>query len=92
MKTTSPTDLRFPRDPPAMRRRIKGMLMAGKQYSLDSRMDLVTTLVSSARPGENMPTMRENSVEMQDFQEQGVDTGEGVAGVHMRVKDFAGKC
>ncbi|XP_037791795.1 histidine decarboxylase-like [Penaeus monodon] len=58
----------------AMRRRIKGMLMAGKQYSLDSRMDLVTTLVSSARPGENMPTMRENSVEMQDFQEQGVDT------------------
>nr|XP_027214446.1 uncharacterized protein LOC113807398 [Penaeus vannamei] len=64
----------------AMRKRIKGMLMAGKQYSLDSRMDLVTTLVSSARPGENMPTMRENSVELQDFQEPGVDTGEGVEG------------
>ncbi|KAK7081792.1 hypothetical protein SK128_016942 [Halocaridina rubra] len=54
----------------AMRRRIKGMLMAGKQYSLDSRMDLVTTLVSTTRP-ENMPTMRENSVETQEYYDQG---------------------
>ncbi|XP_076035574.1 histidine decarboxylase isoform X2 [Oratosquilla oratoria] len=56
----------------AMRRRIKGMLMAGKQYSLDSRMDLVQTLVSSARDAEAevpMPTMRENSVESQDYYE-----------------------
>ena len=38
--------------------------MAGKQYSLDSRMDLVQSLVnSSARSGDTMPTMRENSVE-----------------------------
>nr|XP_033341538.1 histidine decarboxylase isoform X1 [Megalopta genalis]XP_033341539.1 histidine decarboxylase isoform X1 [Megalopta genalis] len=29
------------RDSPAMRRRIKGILMSGKQFSLDSRMDLV---------------------------------------------------
>lgn len=27
-----------------VRRRIKGMVMAGKQFSLDSRMDLVSTL------------------------------------------------
>ncbi|GAB6023816.1 hypothetical protein CHUAL_008561 [Chamberlinius hualienensis] len=35
---------------PAMRRRIKGMIMAGKQYSLDSRMDLVQTIVSTTLP------------------------------------------
>ncbi|KAF3424055.1 hypothetical protein E2986_03085 [Frieseomelitta varia] len=29
------------RDSPAMRRRIRGILMSGKQFSLDSRMDLV---------------------------------------------------
>lgn len=27
-----------------VRRRIKGMIMAGKQYSLDSRMDIVSTM------------------------------------------------
>lgn len=45
--------------------------MAGKQYSLDSRMDLVTTLVQSARPADNMPTMRENSTEGLDLQDTG---------------------
>ncbi|XP_066968853.1 aromatic-L-amino-acid decarboxylase isoform X3 [Macrobrachium rosenbergii] len=55
----------------AMRRRIKGMLMAGKQYSLDSRMDLVTTLVSSAKTANGMPTMRENSMEAQEYYERG---------------------
>lgn len=59
----------------AMRRRIRGMLMAGKQYSLDSRMDLVTTLVQSARPSD-MPTMRENSLEYPDYH----DTGEREGG------------
>ncbi|XP_045137004.1 histidine decarboxylase-like isoform X2 [Portunus trituberculatus] len=59
----------------AMRRRIRGMLMAGKQYSLDSRMDLVTTLVQSARPSD-MPTMRENSVEQPDCHDTGVQTDE----------------
>lgn len=57
----------------AMRRRIRGMLMAGKQYSLDSRMDLVTTLVQSARPSD-MPTMQENSFELPDCQDTGVQT------------------
>ncbi|XP_068244610.1 aromatic-L-amino-acid decarboxylase [Palaemon carinicauda] len=52
----------------AMRRRIKGMLMAGKQYSLDSRMDIVTTLVSSAKTANGMPTMRENSVETEYYE------------------------
>lgn len=28
-------------NPAAMRRRIRGILMSGKQFSLDSRMDLV---------------------------------------------------
>ncbi|KAK8385970.1 hypothetical protein O3P69_010605 [Scylla paramamosain] len=59
----------------AMRRRIRGMLMAGKQYSLDSRMDLVTTLVQSARPSD-MPTMRENSMEQPDCHDTGVQTDE----------------
>lgn len=45
--------------------------MAGKQYSLDSRMDLVTTLVQSARPADNMPTMRENSTEGLDLHDTG---------------------
>ncbi|XP_044738335.1 histidine decarboxylase isoform X2 [Chrysoperla carnea] len=39
-------------DSPAMRRRIRGILMTGKQYSLDSRMDLVYGIISNvtARP------------------------------------------
>ncbi|XP_016841709.1 histidine decarboxylase isoform X1 [Nasonia vitripennis] len=43
------------RDSPAMRRRIRGILMSGKQFSLDSRMDLVQVkclqgYASCARP------------------------------------------
>ncbi|XP_023248313.1 histidine decarboxylase isoform X3 [Copidosoma floridanum] len=34
----------------AMRRRIRGILMSGKQFSLDSRMDLVQGYASCARP------------------------------------------
>ncbi|ODM87589.1 Histidine decarboxylase [Orchesella cincta] len=33
--------------PAVVRRRIKGMIMAGKQYSLDSRMDIVSTMHSN---------------------------------------------
>ncbi|KAL9707099.1 hypothetical protein quinque_010617 [Culex quinquefasciatus] len=36
-------------DSPAMRRRVRGILMSGKQFSLDSRMDLVVQGIS---PGE----------------------------------------
>merc|ERR1740137_294120 len=73
----------------AMRRRIKGMLMAGKQYSLDSHMDLVQTMVQNTQ-NENMPTMRENSPEQQEFNdnrnentyETGVQTENGVNNTH----------
>jgi len=72
----------------AMQRRIKGMLMAGKQYSLDSHMDLVQTLVQETT--ENMPTMRENSVEQHEYNDNknentfdtGVQTENGVNNSH----------
>ncbi|CAK9806406.1 Histidine decarboxylase [Anthophora quadrimaculata] len=41
------------RDSPAMRRRIRGILMSGKQFSLDSRMDLVQGYVC-CRPAVEM--------------------------------------
>ncbi|KAL7636320.1 UNVERIFIED_CONTAM: hypothetical protein RMT77_013079 [Armadillidium vulgare] len=66
-------------DHSAMKRRIKGMLMSGKQYSLDSRMDIVQTIVSSATSGnyETLPTMRETSVEHDYYssRENMADTG-----------------
>ncbi|XP_063237906.1 histidine decarboxylase [Bacillus rossius redtenbacheri] len=43
--------LRFDQDSPAIRRRVRGMLVSGKQLSLDSRMDLVTSLASGAAAG-----------------------------------------
>ncbi|XP_026824506.1 histidine decarboxylase [Ooceraea biroi] len=51
-----------PRDSPAMRRRIRGILMSGKQFSLDSRMDLVQGYVCSrplSEPSE-LPLMKED--------------------------------
>ncbi|XP_015589121.1 histidine decarboxylase [Cephus cinctus] len=52
------------RDSPAMRRRIRGILMSGKQFSLDSRMDLVQGYASCGRPLSepctNLPLMRED--------------------------------
>ncbi|XP_043288605.1 histidine decarboxylase [Venturia canescens] len=52
------------RDSPAMRRRIRGILMSGKQFSLDSRMDLVQGYVSCARPlsepASTLPLMKED--------------------------------
>ena len=38
----------LPAPPTALRRRVRGMLMSGKQFSLDSRMDIVSTMASSA--------------------------------------------
>ncbi|XP_044009511.1 histidine decarboxylase isoform X2 [Aphidius gifuensis] len=53
-----------PSDSPAMRRRIRGILMSGKQFSLDSRMDLVQGYASCGRPlsepGNNLPLMKED--------------------------------
>ncbi|XP_016921368.1 histidine decarboxylase isoform X1 [Apis cerana] len=43
------------RDSPAMRRRIRGILMSGKQFSLDSRMDLVQGY-ACCRPAIEMAT------------------------------------
>lgn len=55
-----------------MRRRVKGILTTGKQFSLDSRIDLVNSGIqaptSSVRPlsdciRENLDLMREESFE-----------------------------
>ncbi|XP_012274121.1 histidine decarboxylase isoform X1 [Orussus abietinus] len=52
------------RDSPEMRRRIRGILMSGKQFSLDSRMDLVQGYASCGRslaePCSNLPLMKED--------------------------------
>jgi hypothetical protein len=58
-----------------MRRRIRGILMTGKQFSLDSRMDLVQGIMShggvrhTSEPTSALPLMKEDSVE-------GVDSGQ----------------
>ncbi|XP_067004267.2 histidine decarboxylase [Anabrus simplex] len=57
------------KDSPAMRRRIRGILMSGKQFSLDSCMDLVHGIVSQAgsrplsEPGAELPLMAEEGPE-----------------------------
>ena len=47
-----------------MRRRIRGILMSGKQFSLDSRMDLVQGYASCGQSmsesGPNLPLMKED--------------------------------
>jgi hypothetical protein len=46
-----------------MRRRIRGMMMSGKQFSLDSRMDLVQSNLARGEPSSSLPLMREASLE-----------------------------
>lgn len=54
-----------------MRRRVKGILMSGKQFSLDSRIDLVSSAMqttTTARPlsehaQDDLDLMREESVD-----------------------------
>ncbi|KAJ8955689.1 hypothetical protein NQ318_008560, partial [Aromia moschata] len=52
-------------DSPAMRRRIKGILMSGKQFSLDSRLDLFHGIEQSsaarsiAEPSNNLPVLED---------------------------------
>ncbi|CAB3382505.1 Hypothetical predicted protein [Cloeon dipterum] len=65
------------KDSPAMRRRIRGMMMSGKQFSLDSRMDLVQS--SLVRGDPSMPLMREASVESEQSLEAG-ETGHNCKG------------
>ncbi|KAF4519118.1 hypothetical protein B566_EDAN010540 [Ephemera danica] len=63
------------KESPAMRRRIRGMMMSGKQFSLDSRMDLVqSSLVRSAGGEAVLPLMREASLES-DCSSLAADTG-----------------
>ncbi|CAG2054215.1 unnamed protein product [Timema podura] len=64
------------KDSPAIRRRVRGIMMSGKQYSLDSRMDLVTSLVARSgvrpmsEPGAVLPMMKEDLVEGIEEQHQ----------------------
>lgn len=45
-----------------VRRRIKGMVFAGKQYSLDSRMDIVSTMSPQRLDSEEEDKGRLNSI------------------------------
>jgi hypothetical protein len=63
-----------------MRRRIRGMMMSGKQFSLDSRMDLVQSSLARGDPSACLPLMREASIES----EQSVDQGKNVEKVHRK--------
>ncbi|XP_023718985.1 histidine decarboxylase [Cryptotermes secundus] len=75
------------KDSPAMRRRIRGILMTGKQFSLDSRMDLVQGIMShggvrpTSEPSTALPLMKEDSVEgvESDMQSECEVTSEPVA-------------
>ncbi|XP_046683668.1 histidine decarboxylase-like [Homalodisca vitripennis] len=49
------------KDSPAMRRRIRGILMSGKQFSLDSRMDLVQGFNPGQGPSDLPGTVEEDS-------------------------------
>lgn len=50
-------------DSPAMRRRVRGILMSGKQFSLDSRMDLVVHHHSSVSNEQHQRAIKEDSEE-----------------------------
>ncbi|KAL0268988.1 UNVERIFIED_CONTAM: hypothetical protein PYX00_010743 [Menopon gallinae] len=63
------------KDSPAMRRRVKGILMTGKQFSLDSRIDLVSSAMqtSSERPlsqhvQDDLDLLKEEAIEVSDEQ------------------------
>ncbi|XP_072378255.1 histidine decarboxylase [Diabrotica undecimpunctata] len=51
------------KDSPAMRRRIKGILMSGKQFSLDSRLDLFHGIESTSRSetSEKLPLLEDTN-------------------------------
>ncbi|XP_034947636.1 histidine decarboxylase isoform X1 [Chelonus insularis] len=72
-------------DSPAMRRRIRGILMSGKQFSLDSRMDLVQGYVSCGRPlsepGTNLPLMKEDEDLARTDSDFSLDTAEQTSGI-----------
>ncbi|XP_043584853.1 histidine decarboxylase isoform X2 [Bombus pyrosoma] len=72
------------RDSPAMRRRIRGILMSGKQFSLDSRMDLVQGYVS-CRPA------REMASELPLQEDEDFGTSE-VSDANQSINDDPGEC
>ncbi|CAH1169928.1 unnamed protein product [Phaedon cochleariae] len=52
------------RDSPAMRRRIKGILMSGKQFSLDSRLDLFHGIETTrSLTSDNLPLLEDETEE-----------------------------
>ncbi|XP_050089066.1 histidine decarboxylase isoform X3 [Anopheles aquasalis] len=57
-------------DSPAMRRRVRGILMSGKQFSLDSRMDLV---VQGITPNEARRCLESKAID-EDLEEVGEGT------------------
>ncbi|XP_021702105.1 histidine decarboxylase isoform X2 [Aedes aegypti] len=59
-------------DSPAMRRRVRGILMSGKQFSLDSRMDLVVQGIS--------PSEVKNGIESKAITEDSEEVWEGNKG------------
>ena len=63
-----------------MRRRIKGILMSGKQFSLDSRLDLFHGIETGATsPGEGLPILEDRN-ESDDHTSNNSGTGFGCVG------------
>jgi len=54
----------------ATQRRIRGMLMSGKQLSLDSRMDLVQRLVTDRESGAQIDESGENPSDIEEASEE----------------------
>ncbi|XP_077293289.1 histidine decarboxylase [Arctopsyche grandis] len=73
-----------PKDSPAMRRRIRGMMTAGKQFSLDSCMDMVQGILATAadyQPGsQDLALMKEDDREDQLATSGGSTPGDLSAG------------
>jgi hypothetical protein len=57
-------------DSPAMRRRVRGILMSGRQFSLDSRMDLA---IQGIEPSE----VKNGQIEEQAIEESDEQNWEG---------------
>lgn len=65
-----------------MRRRVRGILMSGKQFSLDSRMDLVFHGIDSGSTTENSTELDEKP---RAITEDGEETWEGTKGRYCSV-------
>lgn len=63
MKKCSRVDVSYKTCVAAMRRRIRGIMTTGKQFSLDSCMDMVQGMLASAAEGQDLPLMSEEKEE-----------------------------